>query len=293
MRPFSLRWVVFFAMVVLLLSACSSGADDASDTTLASSDTPVETTTTASTTTTEEPSPVVVLVHGSFHTPETTWTELTPVLDERGIEWAVVDLPSAGPDAVDGVTVPGLDEDVAATSAVIDQIGGPVVLVGHSYGGFVISEAGGDPRVQHLIYLCAFAPQPGETLMQLSASEPPTLLAAALRVEGDVMSVAPELAIGALYADVDEDLAAAAVTQLVPSTLSTLEQPAKEAAWTTVPSSYIICANDHALEPARQREMADRVGAQTSMLETSHSPFLSQPEAVANIIETALQQSSN
>jgi hypothetical protein len=84
--------------------------------------------------------------------------------------------------------------------------------------------------VQHLIYLCAFAPQPGETLMQLSASEPPTLLAAALQVEGDVMSVAPELAIGALYADVEEGLAESAVAQLVPSTLLTLEQPAREAA---------------------------------------------------------------
>ena len=281
-----------FVLVVLLLAACSGSVDEAADTTLAPSSTAVETTTTAPSTTTGQPSPVVVLVHGSFHTPEATWTELTPILDERGIEWAVVDLPSAGPDAVDGVAVPGLVEDVAATSDVIDQVGGPVVLVGHSYGGFVISEAGGDPRVQHLIFLCAFAPEPGETLMQLSASEPPTLLAAALRVEGDVMTVAPELAIGALYADVESDLAAAAAAQLVSSALSTLEQPVEEAAWTTVPSSYVICANDQALEPDRQREMADRIGTQTSVLETSHSPFLSQPETVADIIETVLQQPS-
>ena len=232
----------------------------------------------------------MVLVHGSFHTPEATWVALTPVLDERGIEWATVDLPSAGPEASNGMSVPGLDDDAAATSDVIEQVDGPVVLVGHSYGGFVISQAGDDPRVRHLVYLCAFAPARGETLMELSQSDPPTLLASALRVDNDLMSVDPQLATEALYADVEHGLASAAVAELVPSTLRTLEQPANEPAWTTTPSRYVICTKDQALSPNRQREMAERIGTSTLELDTSHSPFLSQPEAVADLIEEVLNQ---
>jgi len=281
------RSVLALGAVLVVVVSCSG--EGSNTTTAVGGTTVVETSTAAPPTTIAEPSPVVVLVHGSFHTPEATWAELTPILDQRGIEWVTVDLPSAGPDMTSG-DVPGLHDDTAAVSEVIERVDGRVVLVGHSYGGFVISEAGEDPKVEHLVFLCAFAPEQGETLMELSASDPPTLLASAIRVEGDLMSVDPGLAADALYGDVEAGLAAAAVAQLVPSTLSTLDQPAGRPAWANTPSSYVICTDDQALDPNRQLEMANRIGAETSELDTSHSPFLSRPDAVADIIESILNQ---
>lgn len=233
---------------------------------------------------------VAVLVHGSFHTPEATWARLTPLLDEREIEWTTVDLPSAGPDRAAGGAAPGLSDDVAATLDAIEQIDEPVVLVGHSYGGSVITGAGLDPRVEHLLYLCAFAPEPEETTIELTTSGPPVALADALRIADGLVSVDPALAADALYGDIDSELAATMVAELVPSTASSLEEPAGDAAWTNVASTYLICEQDQAIAPERQREMAERIGAETVSLATSHSPFLSQPEAVADLIEQVVRQ---
>jgi pimeloyl-ACP methyl ester carboxylesterase len=241
----------------------------------------------------EDPtSETVVLVHGSFHTPEATWSRLTKVLDERRIKWATVDLPSAGPDVPPGSSsLPDRTEDVAVTLDVVEQAGGPVVLVGHSYGGMVISEAGAHPAVKHLVYVCAFAPEPGETVIELAASEPPSLLAGAIQFGPGrgLLSVDPAQAIEVFYADVAADVAADAVAKLVPSTASSLLQPAAEVAWIDRPTTYVVCEQDNALSPARERKMAERIGAQIWSLPTSHSPFLSQPEALADIIERVVR----
>ena len=234
--------------------------------------------------------PVVVLVHGSFHTPEATWVRLTPLLDEQGIEWTTVDLPSAAPDRAAGGAAPDLSDDVASTLDAIEQIDESVVLVGHSYGGSVITGAGVDPRVAHLLYLCAFAPETEETTIELTTSGPPVALADALRIEDGLVSVDPALAVDALYGDVDSELAATMVAELVPSTVSSLEEPVGDASWASVASTYLICEDDQAIAPERQREMADRIGAETVSLATSHSPFLSQPEAVADLIGQVVQQ---
>jgi pimeloyl-ACP methyl ester carboxylesterase len=233
---------------------------------------------------------VVVLVHGSFHTPEATWAELTPLLDERGVEWTAVDLPSAGPDGTTDEPAPDLSDDVAVTLDAIEQVGGPVVLVGHPYGGAVITGAGVDPSVENLFYLCAFAPERDETTIELTTSGPPVALAGALRIDDGLVSVDPALAVEVLHADVDPELAATMVAKLVPSTLSSLEQPVTDAAWMTVSSSYLICEQDEAIAPERQREMADRIGAETFSLPSSHTPFLSQPGAVADLNEQVVQQ---
>ena len=232
-------------------------------------------------------SETVVLVHGSFHTPEATWSLLTKVLDERRIKWATVDLPSAG---ADSPALADRTEDVAATLAVVEQVAGPVVLVGHSYGGMVISEAGAHPAVTHLVYVCAFAPEPGETLIALGASEPPSLLAGAIQFGPGrgLLHVDPAQATEVFYADLAPDAAADAVAKLVPSTASSLLQPATNVAWMDRPTTYVVCEQDNALSPARERAMAERIGAQIWSLPTSHSPFLSQPEALADIIESAM-----
>jgi pimeloyl-ACP methyl ester carboxylesterase len=217
---------------------------------------------------------------------------LTEILDERGIKWATVDLPSAGPDVPpESPSLPDRTEDVAATLDVVDQVGSPVVLMGHSYGGMVISEAGTHPAVTHLIYLCAFAPEPGETLIELAASEPPSLLAGAIQFGPGrgLISVDPAEATVVFYADVSPDAAAEAVAKLVPSTASTLLQPAAAAAWRERPSTYVVCEQDNALSPARERQMAERIGARIWSLPTSHSPFLSRPEALADIIENVVR----
>lgn len=266
----SLRSIAWVVAVALSAAACGGGSDEQAS---------------------DERGPTVVLVHGSFHTPESTWAQLTPVLDERGIEWVAVDLPSAGPDLSDGA-LPDLNDDVAATQDVIGQADAPVVLVGHSYGGSVITGAGVDPRVGQLVYLCAFAPEPGESTIELTMSGPPVALGEALRIDGGLVSVDPALATDALYGDVDRELAATMVAELVPSTLSSLEQPSSVAAWRELPSTYLVCEQDHAIAPERQREMADRIGAETFSLPTSHSPFLSQPEAVADVIEQVVQQAA-
>jgi pimeloyl-ACP methyl ester carboxylesterase len=232
-----------------------------------------------------------VLVHGSFHTPAATWSRLTEALDARRIKWATVDLPSAGPDVSEGSSsLPGRTEDVAETLGVVEQVGGPVILVGHSYGGMVISEAGGHAAVTHLLYVCAFAPAPGETLIGLAQSEPPSLLGGAIQfVPGGLLRVDPAQAAEVFYADLAPDAAAEAVAQLVPSTASSLVQPAAEVAWRDRPTTYVVCEQDKALSPVRQREMAERLQAETWSLPTSHSPFLSQPEALADIIESVVR----
>jgi len=234
------------------------------------------------------------LVHGSFHTPQATWSRLTKVLDARRVKWATVDLPSAGPDVRPGSSsLPDRSDDVAATLDVVEKVGGPVVLVGHSYGGMVISEAGAAPAVKHLVYVCAFAPEPGEILIGLAASEPPSLLAGAIQLGPGrgLLSVDPARAAEVFYADVAPESAADAVAKLVPSTASSLLQPAAEVAWMNRPTTYVVCEQDNALSPAREREMAERIGAQIWSLPTGHSPFLSQPEALADIIERVVRAS--
>jgi pimeloyl-ACP methyl ester carboxylesterase len=216
---------------------------------------------------------------------------MTRVLDARGVKWATVDLPSAGPDLPPGSSsLPDRTADAAATLAVIEQVAGPVVLVGHSYGGMVISEAGAHPAVTHLVYVCAFAPAPGETLIGLAASEPPSLLGAAIQFGPGrgLLHIDPAQATEVFYADLAPAAAADAVAQLVPSTASSLVQPATNVAWMDRPTTYVVCEQDNALSPARERAMAERIGAQIWSLPTSHSPFLSQPEALADIIESAM-----
>jgi len=182
-----------------------------------------------------------------------------------------------------------LAEDVATTQRVIDAQPGNVVLVGHSYGGAVITEAAaGHPKVKALVYVAAFAPDVGEAPGGLLKKFAPTPLGTAL---------VPDSA-GFLYidrskfrdvfcADLPESEASILAATQKPLAASVFGEPIKTAAWKTIPSWYAVSTEDHAINPDLERFMAKRAGAKTTEIKASHVSFLSQPAEIAKVIETA------
>ena len=181
--------------------------------------------------------------------------------------------------------------DVAA------KIGGPVVLVGHSYGGGVITEAAhrlashSHVQVRHLVYLTAFCIDEGESVGGLAASLPrqDTLLSGAMlpgpTMANDVATfvVDCDKAHDSFYGQCSREVSAAAVQRLSPQPMATFGQPATGAPWKVIPSTYVVCELDNAIHPSHQRIMAARCGTVYS-LNTDHSPFASMPQETANII---------
>jgi pimeloyl-ACP methyl ester carboxylesterase len=167
----------------------------------------------------------------------------------------------------------------------LDSTEGEVVLLGHSYGGAVISAAGVHPNVAHLVYLCAFALEAGESAAKnaLPGGEGPNELGAALVFGHSVLTVDPERAVGAFYHDCTPEVAAAAVERLRPQSLAALAGEVDAAAWREKPATYVVCTEDRALPVALQRSNAARVGESVDW-PTSHSPFLSRPELVADLL---------
>lgn len=213
----------------------------------------------------------IVLVHGAWHG---AWC-FEPVIEllESGHHVvAAVDLPLEGP-----------TRDVEAARECIAQHPGAVVL-GHSYGGFVISQAALGLDVSHLVYLAAFMPDTGENVGASAAKAPRTVLNDAMVVQDDgLVSIEPTLAIDAFYHDCDQAAAEAAVSRLRPQRFESY--PILEGAppWRSVPSTYVVCRDDRALAPALQRKFAGRAGSVVEW-EGAHSPFLAQPERVAELL---------
>ena len=218
-----------------------------------------------------------MLVHGAWHG-SWCWEPVREILHAGGIATAAVDNPS--------VTAPGSDlaADGDNLRAALDAIDGPVVLVGHSYGGAVISDAGAHPNVERLVYLTAFALEAGESVAQndLSGGED-TKLAEVMVFDGDTVTVAPDRAVEFFYHDCATAVAGAAVAQLKPMSLAAMTGPARAAAWREKPASYIVCTDDRAIPVALQRACAARVDDVVEM-PTSHSPFLSRPGDLAQIL---------
>ena len=216
-----------------------------------------------------------VLVHGLWHD-AWAWDAVRARLEAVGVPSAAVELP-----------LTGLEDDVAATIATLDRFGKPAVLVGHSYGGAVVTAAGGHPHVTQLLYLAAFQLAEGEsvgrTLPDLDI--PPTGLGEALRfsADGQQVSVDPALATGLFYADAPAVAAAAAVARLRPVHRSVFRGVPATIGWRATPSTYVVCADDRAVHPDLQRAMAQRA---TTRLEWpgGHSPALTRPGEVATLI---------
>jgi pimeloyl-ACP methyl ester carboxylesterase len=169
---------------------------------------------------------------------------------------------------------------------VLAAIDGPVVLVGHSYGGAVISQASASGgNVVHLAYVCAFVPDTGESVLGMArqSPEPNDLGAAMLPGPGDTLVLDPATAPAALYGDVDPARTAAALARLSPQPTATFGQEVAAAGWHDIGSTYVVCTLDRAIPVGLQRQMAERC---TNVVElaSAHSPFLSMPAALADVL---------
>jgi pimeloyl-ACP methyl ester carboxylesterase len=217
----------------------------------------------------------VVLVHGAFHG-AWCWEPVRNALDARGIANLAPDLP-----------LTGLDTDAATVAAVLDAVDGPVVLCGHSYGGMVISRAAsGRDDVDRLVYLCAV--QIADDDEMTTTMRPTLLMEHLVRGDGGAMSVDPEFAAECFYHDCAPAAAADAVARLRPMPVgigpsSAAEPEVVPPAWLTIPSTYVVCTDDRTLHPDAQRDMA-RHATDVVTWDTSHSPMLSQPDLVADLL---------
>jgi pimeloyl-ACP methyl ester carboxylesterase len=229
-------------------------------------------------------SATVVLVHGAWHG-AWCWDPVVARLDAAGVPALAIDLPGHGADPRPLTDLHGHGD---AVRAALDTVAGPVVLVGHSYGGAAVTDAGVHPSVRHLVYVSAFCIDAHESVManDLTGGEGNDL-EVAMRVQEDgSATIDPDLAILPFYADCTPADAAAAVGRLGPESLSGFGQSPRAVAWRERPSTFAVCTEDRAVMPALQRGLAARCA---SIVEwpTSHSPFLSRPDLVADLL-TAL-----
>ena len=228
----------------------------------------------------------LVLVHGAWHG-SWCWERLVPQLAQRGIAVRTVDLPSVSREegGKRSDRPAGLREDAHAVREVIESLEGPVVLCGHSYGGMVISLAGTRDRVSRLIYLCAFMTEPGQSLVAVDGGRS----APWIRMLDDGMTL-PDLSIAGevFYNDCDTATREWAIERLAPQSSSAFAEPVARPAWREVPSTYIVCARDGAIPPELQRTLFAPRAERTIELDTGHSPFLSQPAALAQTLEASL-----
>jgi pimeloyl-ACP methyl ester carboxylesterase len=222
-------------------------------------------------------SPVsIVLVHGGF-VDGAGWEGVYNSLKKDGYNVSIVQNPTTS-----------LSDDVAATRLAIARVQGPVVLVGHSYGGAVITEAGTDPKVAGLVYVTAFAPDKGESVETLIKNPPagapvPPILPP---VNGYLFLDKTKFR-ASFAADVSEAKAAFLADSQVPWGVNALSGAISEPAWRTKPSWYLVATEDKMIPPPAQRQMAARAGATVAEAAGSHAIYISQPEAVAALIVKA------
>ena len=227
----------------------------------------------------ENSKPTIALVHGGF-VDGSGWEGVYNILRRDGYNVSVVQNPTAS-----------LADDVAATKAVISAAGGPVVLVGHSYGGVVITEAGNDPQVVGLVYISAFAPDKGESVDALIKDPPPGAPVPPI-VPGDngFLLLDREKFAESFAADLDKGKAQFMADSQVPWGVAALAGVITEPAWKNKPSWYLISTEDKMIPPPAQRFMSERAGATVVEVAGSHSLYVSRPDAVASLIRDAAQK---
>jgi pimeloyl-ACP methyl ester carboxylesterase len=216
----------------------------------------------------------VVLVHGAF-ADGSGWRAVTEILQRGGYSVSIVQQPQTS-----------LADDVAAAKRVIGVVNAPLILVGHSYGGAIITEAGNESQVRGLVYIAAFQPDAGETLGALLHQTPPAANSIVPAGEGFLM-LDPKT----FHADFAADLPAKdanfmAISQ-VPISASAIGAPIVNPAWRNKPSWYAVATEDRQINPELERFMAKRAGSVTIEVKGSHAIYASQPAIVAELIETA------
>jgi pimeloyl-ACP methyl ester carboxylesterase len=220
--------------------------------------------------------PAVVLVHGGF-VDGSGWEDVYKLLRRSGYPVGVVQNSTVS-----------LADDVAATRRVIDAQPGPVILVGHSYGGAVISEAGNNPKVRGLVYIAAFALDAGESVASLIANPPPGAPVPPILPPTDGFLMLDREKFAASFAgDVEEEKAEFMANSQVPWGLQALQGAVSSPAWKSKPSWYLVTTEDRMIPPQAQRSMAKRAGASVQEVKGSHAVYVSQPSAVASLIEKA------
>ena len=218
----------------------------------------------------------IVLVHGAF-ADGSGWEGVYAILTKKGYNVAVVGNPNTG-----------LADDVAAVKRVLDRTNGPIVLVGHSYGGAIITEAGNHDKVVALVYVCAFVPDEGEALITLIQSGPPAPNAGILPPEDGFCWYDRTKFHSGFCADLSDEKADFMCDSQVPVAASVFGETIQNPAWKSKPSWYVVGTEDQTIPADGQRFMASRAKAKITEVKGSHVTFISQPQAVAEVIENAV-----
>ncbi|WP_425375359.1 alpha/beta fold hydrolase [Rhizobium deserti] len=218
----------------------------------------------------------VVLVHGAF-ADGSGWNAVAGLLTEKGYKVSIVQEPETS-----------LEDDVQATQRVLDQQDGPVVLVGHSYGGQIITVAGSDPKVKSLVYVAALVPDIGDSLLSLVKTMPLPNEDIKSTKDGYLYLDPARFAID-FAADLPKQTAAFMASSQVFVSEKAFSAPASKAAWHDKPSFAIVATQDKALNPDLERWMYKRVGVDVTEIAASHAVYMSKPQAVVDVIEKAAQ----
>jgi pimeloyl-ACP methyl ester carboxylesterase len=216
----------------------------------------------------------IVLVHGAY-ADGSGWQPVFERLVKKGYRVSIVQEPETS-----------LEDDVAATRRVIDMQDGPVVLVGHSWGGQIITEAGADEKVKALVYIAALVPDVGESTASLQARIPPASKAIGPAPDGFLI-IDPKQFHEDFAGDLTEEQASFMAASQVLISQKAVETPAKAAAWKTKPTYGIVATKDRTINPDLERWMYDRAKAKITEIDSSHVVMISHPDKVAAVIEQA------
>ena len=228
----------------------------------------------------------IVFVHGALvFDGAWWWHRMAGPLADLGVESRAVELPSCvAPPVPPAETLGNMHADADAVRAALDEEDGPIVLVGHSYGGMVMTDAAaGRKDVAHLVYVTSVMPDSGETMADLGGEPGPWMDP---RPEDGTMGIEAELMPGAFMQDCDDAAVAGALERLTRQPLSVFGQAPRGVAWREKPSTYVVCAEDRATPPGAQREHARRAGKVVE-IPTGHHPMLSRPELLARVLAQA------
>ena len=220
----------------------------------------------------------IVIVHGAL-ADGSGWRKTADILEKDGFNVTVVQEP-----------ITSLADDVAATNRVLDLQNGPSLLVGHSYGGMVITEAGNRPDVAGLVYVAAFQPDKGESLIGLASSKPAGSMNIRETKDGEYLYIDPATFAADFAADLPRDEADFLGKSQVFASKAAFTAKVGDPAWKVKKSWAVVASDDRSINPELERSMAKRAGSEVTEIKASHAVFASQPEKVAAVIEKAAKE---
>ena len=224
--------------------------------------------------------PTIVFVHGLW-ADGTCWNKVIPSLLEQGFNVISVQNPTTS-----------LEDDVAATKRAIKLAGGDVILVSHSWGGFVITNAGDDPHVKALVYVAAYAPDQGETVPSVSEKAPATQLTNFVQKTDGFLTLSKEGVTKAFANGLPADEQDMIFCVQQPASENVFKGVTSHVAWKQKPSWYVVAADDHTINPDLERLMAERAKAKTTVVKSPHVAMIAQPKEVLAVILDAVKSVS-